>query len=624
MSKTNELEEIQQTLQQIFVNNLTFFKQNNKNLYEKLVTFEKLNIENYSIEFIDNRFELIDIKNKTSFYNKDPFVDAENRVNNFEFSNAFSLIKLEPYEKRNHYENEINAYLYINDFINNFANTSTEINKFIFIGTLLGVHINDFHNKINAKSYLIIEPNIEIFRLSMFMTDYTTLAKSSKLFFAISENEANFQEIVNDFLEYHEEYNNLIHYELSNEINRVIIDKLSLQFTQSSQMRYPFSEYILSLKRGFKYFIESENKIINLSKNYDFLENKKVLFLGAGVSLARNIEWLYTNQNKFIIVASSAVLKHLQILDIVPDIILLIDGQKDCMLDQFDIKKSMYENSAILCSIKIDEDLYELIKGENVFFMQNSLELFKDFGFLTGITVGDIGTDILLRLGAKELYLLGVDASLDSKTGKTHIGTHRSSRKINLNSSSNSINFQNNIIYVKGNLQETVPTFMEYTEMIEHLSHKLQLLDKSYKIYNLSDGAYFKNTTPLEIKNLLLGNSENIDKSMLKDFLLNSLKKINKQHLNSLDIKEIQKERKILKKLSSFKNEKDFIKDFKTLQKNFPSSIIINILDKYFKLILPYYTFLKDKPDANQILRTQVNKILNDFNGIYDRISNKI
>jgi hypothetical protein len=624
MSKTNELEEIQQTLQQIFVNNLTFFKQNNKNLYEKLVTFEKLNIENYSIEFIDNRFELIDIKNKTSFYNKDPFVDAENRVNNFEFSNAFSLIKLEPYEKRNHYENEINAYLYINDFINNFANTSTEINKFIFIGTLLGVHINDFHNKINAKSYLIIEPNIEIFRLSMFMTDYTTLAKSSKLFFAISENESNFQEIVNDFLEYHEEYNNLIHYELSNEINRVIIDKLSLQFTQSSQMRYPFSEYILSLKRGFKYFIESENKIINLSKNYDFLENKKVLFLGAGVSLARNIEWLYTNQNKFIIVASSAVLKHLQILDIVPDIILLIDGQKDCMLDQFDIKKSMYENSAILCSIKIDEDLYELIKGENVFFMQNSLELFKDFGFLTGITVGDIGTDILLRLGAKELYLLGVDASLDSKTGKTHIGTHRSSRKINLNSSSNSINFQNNIIYVKGNLQETVPTFMEYTEMIEHLSHKLQLLDKSYKIYNLSDGAYFKNTTPLEIKNLLLGNSENIDKSMLKDFLLNSLKKINKQHLNSLDIKEIQKERKILKKLSSFKNEKDFIKDFKTLQKNFPSSIIINILDKYFKLILPYYTFLKDKPDANQILRTQVNKILNDFNGIYDRISNKI
>ncbi|QKF68392.1 motility accessory factor [Arcobacter venerupis] len=624
MSKTNELEEIQQTLQQIFLNNLNFLKQNNKNLYERLVAFEKLNIENYSIEFIDNRFELIDIKNKTSFYNKDPFIDAKNRVNNFEFSNAFSLIKLEPYEKRNHYENEINAYLYINDFINNFANTSTEINKFVFIGTLLGVHINDFHNSINSKSYLIIESNIEIFRLSMFMTDYTTLAKSSKLFFAIAEDEFNFQKIVNDFLEYKEEFNNLIHYELGDESNRAIIDRLSLQFTQSSQMRYPFSEYLISLKRGFKYFLESKNKIINLSKNYDFLEKKKVLFLGAGVSLARNIEWLYTNQNKFVIVASSAVLKHLQILDIVPDIIILIDGQKDCMLDQFNIKKSMYENSTILCSIKIDEDLYEIIKDSNVFFMQNSLELFRDFGFLSGVTVGDIGTDILLRLGAKELYLLGVDASLDSKTGKTHIGTHRSSRKINLNNNSNSINFQNNIIYVKGNLQKTVPTFMEYTEMIEHLSHKLQFLDKSYNIYNLSDGAYFRNTTPLEIKNLPLENSADIDKIMLKDFLLSSLKQINKQQLNALDIKEIQKERKILKKLSSFNKIEDFLKNFKNLEKTISYSIVINILDNYFKLILPYYTFLKNKPDANEILNAQLNKILNDFNSIYDKISNKI
>lgn len=624
MSKTNELEEIQQTLQQIFLNNLTFFKQNNKNLYEKLVDFEKLNIENYSIEFIDNRFELINIKNKTAFYNKDPFIDAKNRINTFEFSNAFSLIKLEPYEKRNHYENEINAYLYINDFINNFTNTSTEINKFVFIGTLLGVHINDFHNSINAKSYLIIEPNIEIFRLSMFMTDYTTLAKSSKLFFAIAEDEFNFQKIVNDFLEYQEEYNNLIHYELSNETNRAIIDKLSLQFTQSSQMRYPFSEYLISLKRGFKYFLESKNKVINLSKNYNFLEKKKVLFLGAGVSLARNIEWLYTNQNKFVIVASSAVLKHLQILDIVPDIIILIDGQKDCMLDQFNIKKSMYENSTILCSIKIDEDLYEIIKDSNVFFMQNSLELFRNFGFLSGVTVGDIGTDILLRLGAKELYLLGVDASIDSKTGKTHIGTHRSSRKINLNNNSNSINFQKNIIYVKGNLQEKVPTIMEYTEMIEHLSHKLQLLDKSYKIYNLSDGAYFKNTTPLKIENLPLENSADIDKIMLKDFLLSSLKQINKQHLNNLDLKEIQKERKILKKLSTFNNIEDFFTNFKNLEKTISYSIIINILDTYFKLILPYYTFLKNKQDADEILSSQLNKILNDFNSIYDKISNKI
>ncbi len=56
---------------------------------------------------------------------------------------------------------------------------------------------------------------------------------------------------------------------------------------------------------------------------------KKFFFLGAGVSLAKNLEWVYLNQEKFVIVASSAVLKHLRILEIIPDIILAVDGQKD-------------------------------------------------------------------------------------------------------------------------------------------------------------------------------------------------------------------------------------------------------------------------------------------------------
>ncbi len=45
-----------------------------------------------------------------------------------------------------------------------------------------------FSNSLNAKSYLIIEPNIEIFRLSLFLCDYESLSKNSKLFFAINED----------------------------------------------------------------------------------------------------------------------------------------------------------------------------------------------------------------------------------------------------------------------------------------------------------------------------------------------------------------------------------------------------------------------------------------------------
>ena len=623
MSKTNELAEIQQTLQEIFLSNLEYFKINHNHLYQKIIDFEKLNIENYSIEFVDNHFELINIHTHEKFYKKDPFIDAKNRINDFDISNAFALIKLEKYEKRNHYENEINAYEFINDYIKEFGNESKiDIKKFVFIGTLLGVHLNDFHNFLKNDVYLIIEENIEIFKLSMFMTDYKTLSKDSKLFFIINESEDNFNIIIEKFLSYKSEFNNLIHFELAHETNNHLVNKLSLIFTQSSEMRYPFSEYLLSLKRGFKYFSKSENKIINLSKNNDFLNDKKVIFLGAGVSLAKNLEWLYLNRNNFIIVASSAVLKHLQILDIYPDIIILIDGQKDCMMNQFKVNKSFYENSIILASIKIDEELFDNLENKNCFFMQNSLELFDNYGYLTGVTVGDIGINILNKLGTKELYLLGVDASIDSKTGKTHIGTHQSSRKVNLNNiDSEAVHFKKSIIYVKGNFQKEVPTFLEYCDMIENID--LQIEHLNMKIFNLSDGAYFRNTIPLQPKDFDNTQIKEINKIEFRNNFFENLKNISKTSLNEKDKKDILKEKKILIKLQNMKTNA-YYKEFLNIKRNFEHSIIINILDKYFNLMNPYFNFISSSEIANEIMKKHLKIILNEFNTIYDTISVKI
>lgn len=623
MSKTNELEEIQQTLQEIFLSNLEYFKINHNHLYKKIIDFDKLNIENFSIEFIDNHFELINTKNNEKFYNKDPFLDAKIRVNNFDISNAFALIKLEFHEKINHYTNEINAYEFINDYIKEFGKQSKiDIKKFVFIGTLLGVHINDFHNLLKSNVYLIIEENIEIFKLSMFMTDYKTLNLNSKIFFAVNESQNNFNTIVEEFLSYKKEFNNLIHFEKAHETNTHLINKLSLLFTQSSEMRYPFSEYLLSLKRGYKYFQKSQNKIINLSKNNNFLIDKKVIFLGAGVSLAKNIEWLYLNRDNFIIVASSAVLKHLQILDIYPDIIILIDGQKDCMMNQFKVNKSFYENSIILASIKIDEELFDNLENKNCFFMQNSLELFDDYGYLTGVTVGDIGINILNKLGTKELYLLGVDASIDSKTGKTHIGTHQSSRKVNLsNIDSEAVHFKKSIIYVKGNFQKEVPTFLEYCDMIENID--LQIEHLTMKIFNLSDGAYFRNTIPLQPKDFDNTQIKEINKIEFRNNFFENLKKISKTSLNEKDKKDILKEKKILIKLQNMRTNA-YYKDFLNIKRNFEHSIIINILDKYFNLMNPYFNFINSSKKANEIMKKHLEIILNEFNTIYDTISHKI
>jgi len=619
MNEVSQYEEIQQTLQEIYLKNLNFFKEENPSLYNKILAFEKLNTENYSINFINQKFQLVRQKDNFKFYEKEPFSESIERVNNFNLGTAFSLIKLERIPRKVFYENEINAYLYVNEFIDNFVNLDIHINKFIFIGTLLGVHINDFHKRIKASSYLIIEPSLEIFRLSLFMTDYAELANTSRMFFVVEEDEISMKNTIKDFLDYKYEYNNLIHYELAHESNKPLLDKLSLVFTQLGEMRYPFSEYIISLKRGYKYFFEEKQAIINLSKKYDLLKDKKVIFLGAGVSLAKNIEWLYLNQDKFIIVATSAVLKHLQILHIVPDIIIVIDGQKDCMLTQFEVEDFMYQNSIILASIKIDEELYEKIKSENIFFMQNSLKLFANFGHLLGVTIGDIGVEILTKLGSNEIYLLGVDAALDPKTGKTHIGTHKSSRKISLKSHNENIDFSSTIVYVKGNQIDKVPTTLEYKEMIESLNETLFELKNQIKVYNLSNGAYFENSIPCKIQELSL--NENFDKNLFNKTTISVLDEITKKELTSIDISNLKKEQKVLKKINTISIDKNFTKKINDLKQKFPSSLIINIFEKYLKLILPYFTFLEDKKLSDNLLNNQIKEILNKFNTIYNKIN---
>ena len=141
MDKTSTSNELEETLQNIFINNLIFFKNTHPSIYKKIIKFEESNTEKYCINFVDDSFQLLDLLNNKNLYEDEPFVNALNRINNFDLGSAFNLIKIEPLEKRNFYDNEINAYEYLNEFINNFQDINLEINKFIFLGTLLGIHI---------------------------------------------------------------------------------------------------------------------------------------------------------------------------------------------------------------------------------------------------------------------------------------------------------------------------------------------------------------------------------------------------------------------------------------------------------------------------------------------------
>lgn len=583
----SSLEEIQITLAQIYKKNIHHLQNNYKHIHTQIVEFEASNIENYFIDFVDNHFELIDKKgNKT--YNCDPFYDAQYRTNHLFNDNIFTLIReTDNLNDQFHYNNHINAYEQLNEYIHLFNQTNTDINsninKFIFIGTILGVHINDIHEKIKASSYLIIEPNIEIFRLSLFLTDYTKLCQESKVFFCINFTPITFTHVIKDFLAYRYKYNTRIQFELASQKELELVNKLSIEFLENSEMTYPYSEYIISMKRGYDYCNNSQNGIINLNLLANILPQRPILFLGAGPSLSQNIDFISEYQDKFIIVAAAAALRRLETVNVIPDIIITIDAKKEEILKQFDVNKKYYNHSIILASIKTDEDIVKRIDSSCTFFMQDSFELFEGYGILTGINAGDIGISLLLRCGFQELYLLGFDAAIDGQTGDSYDSLHSSSKKINLKNQGT--NYDDHVIMVKGNFQKEVPTFIYYKSMIDNIAALLQHTQSP--IYNLSDGAYFEHTTAIKTTDTKVNDFTVINKSNLKKELQGKFILQCKKGLNQKDISFLKKEKKVLQKLKNLKIQ-NIENDFIRIKSNYNNSSVIQIIEKYLKLISPY------------------------------------
>ncbi|MFV7791689.1 hypothetical protein ACNO6Z_12675, partial [Aliarcobacter lanthieri] len=79
------------------------------------------------------------------------------------------------------------------------------------------------------------------------------------------------------------------------------------------------------------------------------------------------------------------------------------------------------------------------------------------------------------------------------------------------------------------------------------------------------------------------------------------------------DKNEINKEQEVLKKLNNL-DKNTFYKEFQVIFENYPQSMICNIFNRFFKLVLPYHNILKNQDITNKILEKQIDEVLNAFN----------
>lgn len=658
--------QLQNKLLEQYLSNLNFLEQIDVELYNKVKTLsfmidEGLYKEKFVLEFFEetNSFDIFNLETNVYLYNKEieELTKKElNKINLDSNSGFFSL-------KRNLFKND-NIFIKAGDFkfnnlnkalsdeIKEYVNIWGEINKdkkyekidkFIFFGNLLGTQITNFHNKINFKSCFIYEPNLEIFRLSLFTTNYTNLSKNIKFIFSIMDDEINLNKKIFEFIEKTEVFSNyMIKYHINSYVNTDMFQKFLNQIHLLDPFKFDYTKLLYHTFYSISNHV-GNFRILTLKNKKDLIIDKNVLLIAAGPSLDENIDLIKQNQEKFIIVTIGAVYKKLFENNIIPDIVTTVDPQYDVLNStHFNIEDvKLLKDTIVFASINTPTKILERFNQKKL-FLYEVLDSFKiNSNEYYGVSIGEISLSIILDLKFKDIYLLGTDLSINQTTGESHFSKYVNKREnYNKNIKVNNLKQVNytveDFIEVKGNTCEKVVTKRIFALSIIKYVDIINKFKKDYQtIYNLSNNGAYIDGTIYKTFNEIQENLKIVDKStILRTIVLSS----------ELDLTE--KERIFLKeKIDNLNNLKHtlsmiyitssdnitledfkdrllvFLKEIKKNNDKFLDKIIYN----YCKIVINYIFYsTNDKnikkiekemklSESEKIFYKHINKIIHDY-----------
>lgn len=630
-----DLELIQNRILKTYKKNIEFLESYDNQLFQRVsllsAELEKNVLkENFSLEFSNDKFNILDLRKKKYLYTNDPYYDALYKVSRYypNMQAAISLITTKRIEKIRDPKYLVDSFDYVNEYIDIINNNRVlenkkfkTVGKYIFIGTLLGVHIEKLHRKIKARNYLILEDSLEIFRLSLFFCDYKKIAKKSNVVFVVELESLDFRMILREFLKSDSQYNNILKYSLASIQSKQSLQKLTEIIALENPLLYSFSDYLGAYGRGIEY-IKNEYKVLNFTEISGLFENKSVLYLGPGPSLSENIKFIKKAKNSFVVVCLASTLKLLSDNDIVPDIIISIDAST-LIRKQFDVPRKYYKDSILIVSSKIDKKIVKKLNKENLFMVQDSIEFFEGFGILTGNSSGEIGYSLCCAFNVKELYFIGMDAALNQKTKSTHDKSYYINKEMKNDdytfSDFGELDFDKDIVKVKGNFQDEVYTTRRYLQLIYNYNQVSKNRNSDMNVYNLSDGAYLEGIKPLKAKQINLDNKKELNKKSLRKNILKIFNQNSKNKFKKQEKYEMTEDKRVaMKLLVGIKKQEEnecFIEKFNKIALKNSSSIIVQILNLYFDLLNPYINFLDDnkintQQKLNMIQLEQIRKVL--------------
>ncbi len=632
-SKVKEMPDINNTVTKNFHENIAYFQVEHPKLFSKLVALESAieqghYQERYELVYENDGFDVLEKSSGNFLYDKKSISHAKLASKSVDYSLDDNLFQgfhkqnitdeeLKKYNEYKPFEHHMSGFAAIMHTVEEDVKTLKTLYKYIFFGSGLGLHISSIDEKINAKVYLIIEDDLELFRLSLFCTNYKDLASHATLVFSVFEDNEAFYNSVKLFLDTEYYYNHYIKYfHILSHANEKI-KQFQIAISSQSHLLFFYNTLLRQYLKPLEYLFE-EYKFLHKSLRFDTKEFdvKPFLLVAAGPSLEKNMDWLKENHTNFTLVALSATLSILENEGIAPDIVTHLDAFDTAKIHFTKLKSLEFIKDAILIySSRIPRDVVTMFEKKQLFFLESGTHYKEDSLKPSAPCVGSLTYQLLLRLKAKSIYLLGLDLAIDSQTGKTHSGLHEYAQTLEVKDDSDAsiISFKESLFHVEGNFRKSVLTTPNFKISIDAINNATKLLkDEAQKVYNLNDGAKFVDSIPMKADNIKINQtSVDIKNHLFKLCSENSSVGLSNVELNALrdklqhaklmqitllKYKELKKS-KLTKSLEDLKELSATLCTSEDMQKYELS----RVLDTYLKYILSYVFdyFNHETPEKN-------------------------
>lgn len=232
----------EETIQSLYKKNLVYFKEFHNEIYLKIQNFNRPRKYNLVLNEYMSEDKIVLIPNveiidsQTYAYQDNPLI----------YSSNFA-------------KNSLNNDEWLR-FISADMSSLDNINKIVFISNGLGFHYEEYTKRFDIKSILIIEEDVEIFLLSMFIVDYEKLAINKQLLISVEDD---FNLLKNKVLRFYYSlffYNNKI--KIAQPFQNNIVNNIAKIFKENINIK------VFSKKLNYDEILEDEEYQLNKKDFY--------------------------------------------------------------------------------------------------------------------------------------------------------------------------------------------------------------------------------------------------------------------------------------------------------------------------------------------------------------------